>query len=273
MTKLSTSEFEMLYKFIETATGIQLPDTNIDLVKRFVLDRLLTSNISFNTYYARLQNKSEEYNDFFDAVTIGETYLFREEKHFKIIDEVVLPELVSQKQTIALWSAACANGCEAYSLAVLCAHINENRKFTFSVLSSDINRAGLTVCERGELPLSALRDDGSSFQRLIEQNATIIKNKKVIDFKKEIKEYITVQNINLYQDEFEKVITQKDIIFLRNLFIYMSDKARVVILEKIIQTLSNGGFLFLSSSEVPFVAHAALQLREYNGTYFFKKKI
>ncbi len=117
---MGEQDFEQLLQFIEDDTGIRLPEANYRQVKHFVVERLNILHLDLETYLARLTQQKREHAQFLDAVTINETYFFREEKHFKIIESLIFPQYRATLQThLPLWSAACSTGEEAVSLAAL----------------------------------------------------------------------------------------------------------------------------------------------------------
>src|SRR5438105_402450 len=56
------------------------------------------------------------------ALTVGETYFFREKWSFEILSHRVLPALVAERQgnarRLRIWSAGCCTGEEPYSIAI-----------------------------------------------------------------------------------------------------------------------------------------------------------
>lgn len=88
---------------------------------------------------------------FSSAVTVGETYFFRDAGHFELLRER-LRALAARRdgRAIRLWSAGCATGEEAYSMAVV-AHETFGERFSerVTVLATDLNPAFLTQAREG----------------------------------------------------------------------------------------------------------------------------
>ena len=142
---LSEQYFNRIVRFIENDTGIRLPDTNYRLIKSFVSERLSFLEMNPDTYLAHIKENKDEYDRFLDAVTINETYFFREQKHFKIIDKIIFPQYINTEQRpLAFWSAACSTGEEALSIAALAQKFwGQSSENTYSVFASDLGAIGL----------------------------------------------------------------------------------------------------------------------------------
>jgi len=102
--------------------------------------------------------------DSFDAlvseVTIGETYFFRDAGQLDLLRDRLLPALRSARgpgHALRFWSAGCASGEEAYSLAAL---LLEADAGPFHVLGTDICLRSLDRARRGEYGIWSLRGEG-----------------------------------------------------------------------------------------------------------------
>ena len=78
------------------------------------------------------------------ALTVGETYFFRDQKVFEVIERSLLPAVISRRREqgrfLRVWSAGCSTGEEAYSLAILLSRtVPDIKKWSVTVLATDIN--------------------------------------------------------------------------------------------------------------------------------------
>ncbi|MDM8523235.1 CheR family methyltransferase [Desulfococcaceae bacterium HSG8] len=264
--------FNQIIRFIENDTGIRLPDTNYRLIKRFVSERLSSLEMNQDTYLAHIKENKAEYDRFLDAITINETYFFREQKHFKIIDKIIFPQYANTRQDpLAFWSAACSTGEEAISIAALAEKFwGQSSENTYSVFASDLNPRALEAFKKGEFRPNSFREDGSCFHHLLKP---FIRHKDGLQILGDsLKQNIRIYHINLLSDDFSRLSACFNIVFLRNMLIYIPIKTRQKILDKIVRKMANGGYLFLSSSETPLVSHQDLKLADHQGVYFFQKK-
>ena len=83
-----------------------------------------TRSHNYLEYMAVLKKDPSEYDRLFDVLTINVTNFFRDKSTYRIIEDTVIPELISSKKRegkriIRVWSAGCASGEEPYSMAIL----------------------------------------------------------------------------------------------------------------------------------------------------------
>ena len=94
-----------------------------------------------------------------DKATTGETHLFRERDQFRTIARELLPRVTQEGQPIRIWSAACSNGAEAWSLAITLAdHRLERPHSEDLVLGTDIDYYRLEQARRGVFGNWAFRE-------------------------------------------------------------------------------------------------------------------
>lgn len=279
-TAVSEQEFQRLLAFIEADAGIRLPDTNHQIVRQFVAGRMQEARLGFDAYLAVLkQQEQQEYSRFLDAITINETYFFREQKHFQVLERLILPKLVrsgspelvrSGSRALQIWSAACSTGEEAVSLMALAEHVSGAPTPAYSVMASDINPYALARCRAGEFTANAFREDGQTYHGLLRRVLT--KTGSTWTLNADARERLGIRHINLFRDDLAPLAGRFDVIFLRNMLVYMPMPIRRKILDNLVPTLREGGLLFLASSEMPLISHAGLTLQEHDRVYFFHKK-
>ena len=269
MTVSAGFSFNKVLSFIEKLSGIQLPETNYRYVKSYLDERLNELELSIEEYLSILNYNTLERNLFFDAVTINETYFFREQKHFAVLQNTILPDLKARRSgPLRLWSAACSSGEEAVSLAA--AVLPEWNTGNFTVYASDINTVALDKLSAGRYRKSSLREDGSVYHHLLQRFLAEDGEDYLLD--ERIKNKIIPMHLNLADSKYKDLPQDIDIVFLRNMLIYVGTGTRELILERIVSHMSPGGFLFLSSAEIPLLAHVELVLENRNGCYYFRKK-
>jgi chemotaxis protein methyltransferase CheR len=249
-----------------------MPDTNHGLIKRFVSERLSSLHMKPDRYLSYVKDNTDEFNRFIDAVIINETYFFREQKHFMLMESFIFPRLANKNQGhLNFWSAACATGEEALSAAALAeSYFGKRSENSYSVFASDLNLIALEIFKKGTFRTNSFRKDGSCFHHLLKHYICYKNGLPLIE--NEIKQKIHIFQFNLLHDDISKIPADMDIVFLRNILIYIPIKTRQIIINKIVRKMKPGGYLLLSSSETPLVFHQDLHLVEHQGGYFFQKK-
>jgi chemotaxis protein methyltransferase CheR len=264
-----TAEFESIIRFIEQQTGIRLPETHYRQVRSYLEVRTADLGLDIRGFIERVATDRSEWETFIDAVTINETYFFREERHFLTLAQHVFPVFdQNAARPLLFWSAACATGEEALSLAALA-----NGWWSQSdigVYASDINQQALAHFRRGIYGGNAFREDGSCYHSLLRTDPP--PESKSYRVPAEWFKTITVLPVNLSAPVYHGIPQGLHLVFLRNMLIYIKFEGRLAIVDRITRHMAEGGYLFLSSAEVPLLAHPDLVLENHCGCYFFRKK-
>jgi chemotaxis protein methyltransferase CheR len=243
---INTAEFQKFKIWLHNTAGIELKETKLKLVEGRLACRLRHYNLnSYAAYFKMITspNESVETQMAIDLLTTNETYFFREPKHFDVLKNKLLTG-ACKGQNFRLWCAASSTGEEPYTLAMTLA---EGLGTTpWQIVASDINlqvlvkaRSGHYALERAHniskqlLQKYCLKGSGSQEGTFLIQKA--LRDK--IQFKQ-------INLINALPD-----IGKFDVIFLRNVMIYFNNETRAQVVNKIVDLLKPGGYLFVSHSE------------------------
>ena len=85
---------------------------------------------------------------------ISETYFFRHRPYFDLLEREIVPRLIAERREtrqLRIWSAGCATGEEAYSLAILFAEVLGDRfaDVPVKVFATDVDLAAVAAARRG----------------------------------------------------------------------------------------------------------------------------
>src|SRR5262245_42577656 len=103
----------------------------------------------------RLRSRRNErlLGELVEAMTINETFFFRDGHPFEVLRQTVLPELVRRRaevRSLNIWSAACSSGQEPYSMAILLRqHFPALSGWNIRLIASDLSGAMLERARRG----------------------------------------------------------------------------------------------------------------------------
>jgi len=266
--------FEEYINMIESLTGMMPPVSHRNHICREIEKELKARSIGAEEFLNLAGNAGDAQQALLNAATINETYFFREEKQFQLLQEKILPELFKHKKKLLIWSVSCSTGEEAVSLAALA--LNEKEKKAgrdFQVFATDINTHVLDSLESGRFSSHSFRKDGLSFHPLLEKHF-MPSGKTGSHFRPDslLPEKITSRRLNLYQDSFDFLPECADLIFFRNTLLYLAMDKREDLINRLAEKLIPGGYFFLASSEVPFVKNENLILYEKQGVYYFQKQ-
>lgn len=155
---------------IESRTGIavmtKLQHVFADFIQSQVKDDL-------SAYLSRLMTTSytdSEWQQVIQALTIGETYFMREKAHFDMLRNDILPPIIAKRREngnlyLNIWSAGCASGEEAYSLAILLHELLPDiARWNIHLLGTDLNGYSLGLARGGVYREWAFRQMDSLFK-------------------------------------------------------------------------------------------------------------
>ena len=248
MTINNDQEFLALLKRIFKERGLDLSQYKEKCLKRRIDVRLrVTGAQSYLEYMAVLKKDPKEYDRLFDTLTINVTNFFRDRNTYSVIENKVIPELVSSKKNqgkkiIRIWSAGCASGEEPYSIAILFHEILKESigDFLISIYATDIDEEVMGKAKKAEYEASAVSEtDMKIINRYFNQNQNYI-------LKEEIKQMVRFKRHDLISDE---PLTHLDIILCRNVLIYFSRDLQVSLFNKFYEGLNRGGYLILGKTE------------------------
>lgn len=180
----------------------------------------------------------------------GETYFFRDQGQFDLLRLRLLPELIERRRNaknLRLWSAGCASGEEAYSLAMLVDMLLPEREgWDVVILGSDINPAALTKARDGRYGQWSFRMAPPTLQR-----GYFRRTGDEWELDERIRRMVRFHTGDLITEPFPGgELRDMDLIMCRNVFIYFDAHAVNAVAEKLAATLRNGGYLMTGHTEL-----------------------
>jgi len=204
------------------------------------------STPSLPEYVRLLEADLGEHKLLLNDLLIGVTNFFRDREAFETIERDILPVLFRDRRPedeVRAWSAGCATGEEAYSMAMLLA--DQAAQMThpprFQVFASDIDEGAIAAARAGLYSTAIVTDITPARLR---QHFT--RDDGRYHIRKVVRDRILFAQHNLLRDPpFSRI----DIISCRNLLIYLNREIQQRVLETFHFALKPGGYLFLGSSE------------------------
>ena len=188
----------------------------------------------------------------YNTVTITMTKFFRERKQLEFLEKEVFGQLNAnhsflQTRKLRIWSAGCASGEEAYTLAMLADEHLGTLGWDIRILASDINTEVLSEAKAGIYSPEEVKHVPVSFmEKYFEKGRH--KGKMAFRIKPELKRFIQFRVINLLSDRYP-IKTRFGMIFCRNVLIYFDQENQSALLQRFRNLLDEDGFLFLGHSE------------------------
>lgn len=254
---ITENEFGLFQKLIFEHAGIYLQPVKKMLLSGRLARRLRELDLdTFREYYNRIatDGSGEELAILLDAITTNETHFFREPRHFDFLQEHAYPRWKSDAEqgkrhrSLRFWSAACSSGEEPYSLAMsLLTHFPVDSGWHLDILASDLCRDVLATAEAGLWPV---RRAAEIPQPLLKQFMLkgIGSQEGLMKASRDLAAPIRFDRINLNDDRYP-VARGLDAIFCRNVLIYFNRESRLKVINRLLDLLAPGGYLFLGHAE------------------------
>jgi two-component system CheB/CheR fusion protein len=197
-------------------------------------------------YYKLLHQDADEVSRLFADLLINVTSFFRDQETFAELREKAIAPLILAKQSdepVRLWTAGCATGEEAYTLAILLVEeITAARKnCPVQIFATDIDEKALEFARKGVYPESIQQDVGPERMARF-----FLRNAKGYQISESLRKAVVFSRHNLISDPpFSKI----DIVCCRNLLIYLDAETQAKLMPLFNFALNPGGYLFLGKSE------------------------
>ncbi|MBI4538710.1 MAG: protein-glutamate O-methyltransferase CheR [Gemmatimonadetes bacterium] len=187
-------------------------------------------------------------DDLVAELTVGETYFFRDTDQFSLIRDEILPAMVARRaRPLRIWSAGCATGEEPYTLAILVREHGGARDA--HILGTDLSTGALARAWRasyGRWSLRGVPDRVVSayFERVGDRFELIPSLRAAVEFR----------YLNLVEDSYPSLATGvcgMDLILCRNVLIYFDNEAILRVARRLLDSLSDDGWLLLGAADPP----------------------
>ncbi len=208
-------------------------------------------------------------------LTVGETYFFRDENHFRILGEEILPPLIRSKREtdrrLRIWSAACASGEEPYSIAILLTQlIPDIANWNITIIATDINPRSLRKASQGIYGEWSFRDAPPWLkQRYFRQN-----KQGLFELLPHIKKMVTFSYLNLAEDAYPALSSNTnavDLIVCRNALMYLAPETAQKAIHNFHRSLTEGGWLLVAAAETSPILFSRFSTVEFPGAFFYRK--
>lgn len=265
---------ELLRDLIASRAGIHYDEARLDIMR----DRLVPLAIehgfdSLLDYYYLLKYDTDagaDWRRLMDALSVQETYFWREADHFGALTSTIVPRLLERKRSIRIWSIPCATGEEPLSIAMALTEAGCFDTAHIELHASDASEAALARA-RGrvygrrsfrQLP-EAMRDkyftrDGAKDEWTV-----------VPELFARISSW---SRVNVVDAAETAAHASADVIFCRNLFIYFTPACVREVAQMFAHAMPSPGYLCVGAAESLLRAGVGFDLQELGGAYVYVKQ-
>ena len=269
---VSNAAFDALLDRVRDACGLSFPkDRRPDMEAAIRRAMEGTGATDLGEYVAGILSGARTMSDLIDAVTVRETYFFREPAQFAFLREVVLPEIVARRPEgeIVCWSAGCASGEEAYSLAILLEEMGLSRRVR--IVGTDIAEAALTAARAAVYRPWSLRGDEAHRAR-----RHLVEKDDEWSLSEAIRQRVTFEQLNLIEDAAPLAplgLARCDLVLCRNTLIYFKGRALTAAVKNLYESLRPGGWLIAASSDPPLATYEPFVCTATPRGLFYRKRL
>lgn len=255
----------LLARFVEERTGLHHAERDRELFAQKLDDHANERGFEsvLELYYdLRYEDPDGSHLDaLVDALVVGETYFFREQRGLEAwLEPVVQKAKRGERQRI--WSAACATGEETISIAVLLARAGVLA--SVDIVATDISLRALDRARRGDYGRRALRAIPGGAEPWIRVAA----DRAVVD--PGLLGKIDWRRVNLVDPSAVAALGPFDAIACRNVLIYFDDAVVRKVVASLGSALRPGGELLIGASESLLRFGSLFTCVERSGAFLYR---
>jgi chemotaxis methyl-accepting protein methylase len=246
---LSDKDVDAVLAYIRRSKSIDLGAYRRTFVARRLSGRMERVNAETgNAYLKIIRDDPAEFTSFLEALSINVTEFFRDPGVFEFLRNNILKELIRVKKAagwrmMRIWSAGCASGEEPYSIALMAREIiGDDPDFEVIVHATDIDNAALKRAREAVYPRDSMKNVGKI---ILEKYFSPVYNEAYL-LRDEIKKMVHFQKRDLISGP---VLKRMDMVFCRNMMIYLSKEEKNALINKFSEALNTGGYLVVGKVE------------------------
>jgi chemotaxis protein methyltransferase CheR len=215
------------------------------------LDRRITARMrrrgtdSHREYERLLREEGDEREALMDALTINVTEFFRNPEMWEVL-RTVLTGLTDEQRRVRVWSAPCADGREAYSLAMLACDDPDIDESRVEVLGSDISEEALENARAGVYHTTRTTDIAEELAPLSEPDRHVERDDDAFRVRDAPRRLVEFGTHDLISDGSRGPF---DVVLCRNLLIYIDTDHKGPLFDTLEASLADGGVLVVGMTE------------------------
>ena len=232
--------FYELVEFVENRTSFHLHNyKERPLARRLKVRMRILGLDDYRAYLKFLQDNPKELELLREVLTINLSYFFRNPETFDYLKKELLNEFKNKKD-VTFWSAGCAQGEEAYSLAILAAEAGILNQV--KIFGSDIDDDVLDKAKTGYYPVSAFQYVPPDILKKY-----FTPEKTGYSINEPIKSSVKFLHLDLFETPFFGLC---DLIMCRNVLIYLDRSGQSMVLGNFYNQMKSEGYLVIGKVEL-----------------------
>ena len=251
---LGDADYRFVASLLYDRFGIQLGGHKRILVAGRLAKRVRQLGFSsFGEYldFLRSDSSGNELSEFVNRLTTNHSFFYREKDHYEFLRAAVLEGIRARAESggrpaLRIWSAGCASGEEAYTLALVVRDFlgDDARRADLGILGTDISLASLRTAQAGVYAAQKVSEAPpairSAYFREVGENQ--------LEISPEIRSMVLFKRLNLMAEGFP-FKAAFDVVFCRNVMIYFDQESRSRLVHSFFSWVRPGGYFFIGHSE------------------------
>ena len=256
--------------------GLHFEDDKLDFLGDVLRQRMEETGCHIaSEYLRRIASSAPERGEICalaGQLTVGETYFFRYTEQLRVFSDVVLPARMQARgddRRLRILSAGCASGEEPYSLAILVRErYPELASWDVEILGFDVNSSMVGKAKQARYSPWSLRDTPKDLQSKYFRG-----HGRDFQLDEAVRSAVKFEERNLVEDD--PLFWRRDrfdVVFCRNVTMYLTMDAARSVVARIAQSLAPGGFLFLGHAETLRAVSHEFHLRHTHETFYYQRR-
>ena len=263
--------YENVISFIDENMKFEPKSYNRSYLERRIQSRIRRVGVdTYSDYLKYLKSNDKEQAELIDTLSVNVTEFFRNVEVWEEMKHILRDE-TANKRNVSCWSAACSDGREPYSIAML-SHddpkINERR---VNITATDIDEESLEKARNGVYNSSRITDIAAQLETLsdIEKYIDTSGDEKQFAVKNYIKRVVDFEKHDLISGQSKSGF---DIVLCRNLLIYINTQYKEKMFDTLTKSIDSGGYLIIGRSETLPTSYTDMYEIYDRKNHIYKKK-
>lgn len=255
----AVTSIDRIDAFLRERIGLRCEGSLRGRLRRSVHDEAAARGEDLDAFVEAVCRGGERLDDLVNRLTVQESGFFRHPEHFDVLADSILPAL---DRPVRIWSAACGNGQEAYSLAMLLAE----HGVAGSVVASDLSTEALA---RTTAAWYSLREiNGISPPRRLRYLTEAGTGWQVTP---QVQSRVTCLQHNLV-DAVPSIVASCQVVLCRNVLIYLSARHARAFLDRLADALAPGAYLLVGAAESLWQLTERFQPVRLGGAFVYRRR-
>jgi two-component system CheB/CheR fusion protein len=240
-------ELAELLQYLSVSRGFDFQGYKPTSLTRRIRRRMNALGVKgYGAYREYIELHQDEFRELFNTILINVTCFFRDPEAWQTLRQAAVAPLLAAKsmaEPIRVWSAGCASGEEAYSVAMLLAEemgVDQFRE-RVKIYGTDVDEEALNVARHASYGEKLLENVPPTLQEKYFERVD-----GVYSFRKDLRRQVIFGRHDLITDA---PISRVDLLICRNTLMYFNAETQARILSRVHFALNDGGYLFLGRAE------------------------